>query len=145
MPITIEIKFLQEDVASIKFPSQEIIELRIIEVKENELSVIISNITYKAKYFFSSDKTINIWSNSFGHFKIDMKNDNFIGGFNQNKSDNSDKKKVMTQMSCKISQILVKTGDIVKVGTPLCITEAMKMEVLVYIIVSFKPFLFSKL
>eukprot|EP00842_Homolaphlyctis_polyrhiza_P005907 jgi/Hompol1/6317/HPOL_001076-RA len=35
---------------------------------------------------------------------------------------------VVTPMPCKISQVLVKPGDIVKAGQPLFILEAMKME-----------------
>lgn len=114
------------------FPSGKIYDAFILETNEELLRVIINKEIHTVRYFLNHDK-ISIWSKYLGKFEfyapsIDQRN--ILSDQVAKKCDG----RIISSMHCKINQIMVRPGDRVQIGTPLCVTEAMKMEVCKYII-----------
>ena len=98
-----------------------------IRGSNEEAQILLDNEMIKVKFFRASD-SLTIWSDKYGRFNLSFKKEDSISSKTDSKSSDNGGK-ILTTMPCKINQILIKQGDEVKVGTPLCVTEAMKMEV----------------
>lgn len=99
----------------------------VIRSDNEEIQALLENEMIKVKFFHSPD-TLSIWSDKYGRFDFSYKSSDLISAKSEKESfDNGGR--ILTSMPCKINQILVKQEDLVKIGTPLCVTEAMKMEV----------------
>jgi acetyl/propionyl-CoA carboxylase alpha subunit len=107
-------------------PNGSQISAELLNLDHESLSVLVGNEVIKAKYFLEIDK-ISIWAGD-SRFNLNIKLMDYDSLLSQPASDISHGR-VITTMPCKINEVLVKSGDLVTVGSPLCVTEAMKMEV----------------
>jgi acetyl/propionyl-CoA carboxylase alpha subunit len=111
-----------------KLPSGKIINATIIQLNEEILRVLIEEEVHLIRYFMSENR-ISIWSKHLGKFVFK------VGSIDQrNVSSDQESKdfdgRIISSMPCKLNQIMVLPGDRVQINSPLCVTEAMKMEVL---------------
>lgn len=100
--------------------------VQLIRREGHEMWVLIGNHVHWARFYVSAEGVVNLWSGDFGQVKLHLPKQVFGSG--EGDSIASGSGRIIAPMPCKISQIAVKPGQRVKVGTTLCITEAMKME-----------------
>lgn len=110
-----------------KLPSGKVLDASIIQFNEELLRVVINEEMHVIRYFVSENR-ISIWSKHLGEFIFNS------GSLDQRNPSAEEKVKdsngrIVSSMPCKINQIMVRPGERVNVGSPLCVTEAMKMEV----------------
>lgn len=124
----LNIEFADEKLLRSKLPSGKICDATIIDFDAELLRVLIDKEVCAIRYFLN-DKTVSIWSENYGRFVFKVSNSEKLNNFLEiEPKDQSGR--IISLMPCKINQILVKVGDIVEIGSPLCVTEAMKMEVI---------------
>lgn len=107
-------------------PSGKTCDASIVQINEKFLRVVINDEMHVIRYFVF-ENMISIWSKQLGKFIFTTEPpERNISSFREAKDVNG---RIVSSMPCKITQIMVRTGERVKIGSPLCITEAMKMEV----------------
>lgn len=114
---------------SFKYPDGTIKIATVMEHTDDYLRMLIGTEAESINYHINNN-TATIWSKRYGRFDFNIKSTDHSGRESEKES-NSAGGRVISAMPCKINQILVRCGDSVKVGTPLCVTEAMKMEVII--------------
>lgn len=120
-------EIIENNLIRSKLPSGKVIDASIIQFNEEFLRVVINEEMHVIRYFVPENR-ITIWSKHSG--KLTFK----FESLDQRNSSSEEKVKdfngrIVSSMPCKINQIMVHPGERVKVGSPLCVTEAMKMEV----------------
>ena len=134
----IELKVLGKNIFSFKSPDGTIQSATIMEHEGDYLRMLIGDSAESINYHIHNN-IVTIWSKRHGRFDFDLKSTEHSCEENEQESNNSTGR-VTSSMPCKVNQILVRCGDSVKVGTPLCVTEAMKMEV-AYLVLYFMSIL----
>lgn len=122
-----EIQVIDKHTFSFKLQDGTIESATIMEHEDDNLRMLIGTETESIKYHIHNN-IVTIWSKIHGRFDFNVKSNEHGGTESDQKPKNSGGR-VLSSMPCKINQLLVRCGDSVKVGTPLCVTEAMKMEV----------------
>lgn len=103
----------------------------IINHENNRLMALIDKEMSVVDYFIDND-TISIWTKNIGRFDFKFKIDDGQNLKNNEKQEDASGR-IISAMPCKVNQMLVHVGDSVQVGSQLCVTEAMKMEVNFYL------------
>lgn len=122
------IELIEKTMVRSKLISGKTLTASIIQCNEELLRVIINDEMHEIRYFVSENR-ISIWSKQLGKFIFNLEpRDQINDSAEQNLKDFNGR--IIASMPCKINQIMVRSGDRVQIGSPLCVTEAMKMEVL---------------
>lgn len=110
-----------------KLPDGSEHSVMIIKHENNRLMTLIEKEMSAVDYFIDKD-TMSIWTNDIGRFDFKFEIDNWHDLKNNEKQKDASGR-IVSAMPCKLNQIFVRVGDTVQVGSQLCVTEAMKMEV----------------
>ena len=121
---TVSISFEESGMEAVVENTKETVKL--IRREGHQMWVLIGDHVNWARFYVSTEGVVNFWSGDFGQVKLHLPKQTFGGGEGEAVASGSGR--IIAPMPCKISQIAVKVGERVKVGTTLCITEAMKME-----------------
>lgn len=116
-----------EEAITVKLSDSKIINVSIMEKNNETIRALIENEVRTYKYFIH-DKKISVWDGEQGKFDFFLKAQE-LAESKSNQDTNGSDGRIFASMPCKINQIMVRAGDVVKIGSPLCVTEAMKMEV----------------
>lgn len=108
-------------------PDNSIKDVSILENNDGKIRALIGT-KVESHFYFLNGNTISIWTYEHGRFDFLIKGKDPIGSVSNQDIKGSDGR-VFSSMPCKINNIIVRRGDKVHIGSPLCVTEAMKMEV----------------
>lgn len=121
---TVSISFEESGMEAVVENTKETVKL--IRREGHQMWVLIGDHVHWARFYVSTEGVVNLWSSDFGQVKLHLPKQAFGSG--ESEAIASGSGLIIAPMPCKIAQIAVKVGERVKVGTTLCITEAMKME-----------------
>lgn len=119
---------IKENEICIKLPDGTKEYISLLEKTDGNIRALIKKEVRSFDYFIY-ENNLSIWTREKGRFDfLIISRDEFTNANpvqNESKSDG----RVYCSMPCKINQMLIRPGDSIKIGDPLCVTEAMKMEV----------------
>ena len=122
----LSIIFRDDFIVVAKLPDGSEHSVLVINHENNRFMTLIDKEMLIVDYFLDKD-SLSLWTKYKGKFDFEFENADY---FNLNSENEGEASGLITSsMPCKINQMMVRVGDSVQVGSPLCITEAMKMEV----------------
>lgn len=123
----LDVRLQDNDKINAKLPDGSEHAASIINHENNSLMILIDKEMFYVSYYIYKGK-ITLWTKDLGRFDFKLPCPDYSDLKNAENEEGSSGR-ITSSMPCKINQMVARVGDTVQIGSPLCITEAMKMEV----------------